>query len=526
MQALRAFVRRPSASLLVAGLAALGAAAVATVLSPAIPLIHDEFSYLLQADTFLHGRLGNPPLPYWRHFDTMHVLQQPTYASKYPPLQGAILALGVLVAGRPYVGVWISFALACAALVWMLRAFVPPGWALTGGLLVALAGQPVLDWGVSYWGGAGALLGGALVYGAGRRLLEDLRAPRARALALWLGAGLALLSFSRPFEGAIASLPLAALLGVRLARRSAAGARARVLLPLVCALALTGAANAYYDYRVTGSPWTLPYVLHARAYFPAPEFLFLSERPRPSYSDAALEVFHVGVAGVPYRERRDLAGFLVGAREKFLTYWTFFPCAVLSLSLLGLVRAYRDRWVAAAGASLLLVAFALLVETYERPHYAAPALPLLVFLLVRGAAEIWKLRPAWLWRALVAVVLAGSLAEQGLGGLAIASYKEASPLNVRAHLEQALVESGGKHLVLVRYRPFPHHNPHEEWVYNGADLDAAPVIFARELAPERNRELIAHFADRTAWLLRPDLDAEPGAAQGWHGRIDPYPAAP
>jgi hypothetical protein len=45
----------------------------------------------------------------------------------------------------------------------------------------------------------------------------------------------------------------------------------------------------------------------------------------------------------------------------------------------------------------------------------------------------------------------------------------------------------------------PHHNVHDDYVHNAADIDSSPVVWARDMGPEKNAGLVQYFRSRKVW---------------------------
>lgn len=482
-------------------LAALLPVAIRLALLPALPVpvpqAHDEFSYLLAADTLAHGRLTNPSPPLASFFESIHILVRPSYASIYPPAQGLALAIGKLTTGCAWAGVLLGIAFMTASVCWMLQVWVGPVWALVGTSLLIVRLDIFSYWANSYWGGAVAACGGALVLGAAPRVME--RPSFARSVLLGIGVGI--LANSRPFEGAVFTALVACLVLGKFRRIP-------IVWPAIAIVLLTIAFIGYYSFRITGSPFLPPYILYRRMAAIAPHFTFLSPRPvQPHWDYMALRDFYLS-EWRDYEAARARPAF--AALNSAQVYWRFYVGLLFTLPLVAALRDRRARCLFGLLIAFFLIALA--TQVWHSPHYAAPSTGLVFLMVAMGMERLraWSIAGRrigpWLSRTLIVasvifMLRIGSVhAARDPGSRWIGWANRAQGFNREPVLRQ--LPPRQRHLIVVRYGL--RHDPNQEWVYNDADIEQARVVWARDKGPFANGELLRHFGDRRIWLLRPD----------------------
>jgi hypothetical protein len=480
-----------------------------------IPYVMDEFSYLLAGDTFAHGRVTNLTQPMRVHFETFYVQQHPTYMSIYPPAQGAFLALGKIIFGHPIYGVWLSSALMCAAICWMLYAWVSPRWALIGGLVAVLQFGIFTYWSQSYWGGAVAAMGGALIAGAMPRVFKYQRLRD----VLILGLGIGVLVNTRPLEGILIGIPLGCLVLPWKIKWRAVDKRRflkNVVLPLGLLILTVALLTGNYNKKITGNAWVFPHVLYSKLYTTIPLFLWQPLYPAVHYDHQVFADYVKKYAVIYYHEKRTSHGFIHDIQEDgfWLSMFFFgFPLAVPSLPILLQFFFHHKTALRFWAALVILLSVCAAMTCSTKPHYFAPFTCLAVLLIVlglRGLAAL-KFRQVNLGGIFVIFLLTFQLflniiltpalpVVKSLARNAGISRNNLPPFFTRERLKRILIKSGGKYLVIVTYPPT--HNYFFEWVYNDSDIDHSPIVWARNMGADHNNRLFEYFKDRKVLFIQ------------------------
>lgn len=470
-----------------------------------IPTTSDDFSYVLLGDTLAHLRLANPMHPMRRFFETVFVLQEPTYSSIYPLGQALFLAFGQVFFHHPWAGVLIATGALSALSYWALRAWTEPAWALAGGFYVALQFGPLNQWTNTYWGGAVSALAGCLVFGAIPRLW---RSPNRRDAAL-LGVGCALQILTRPFESvllALAIAPPAILLMIRHRRRVAAV----TVLAVMPAFALTLLQNE----AVTGSWTQIPYMLSRYQYGIPANFTFQpNARPhRPLNREQQVD----------YQAQSDVHGdtpetpwtYLVrlASRIRFGRFFLMTPLLLALPFFLPDLRHRRYRWAAGC---ILIFALGTNIYPYFYPQYVAATTVLIVLIALLGIQRLSRLSKGGADAARILAIFCAAwfvfwygfhlFGNDTLFGV-LDTWESWDFVNFgdtenRRAFDRKLAETPGPQLVFVRLGP---RHLMREWIHNEADIDGARVVWALDLGPEEDAKLIAYYPKRKAWLAEPD----------------------
>src|SRR5439155_15670108 len=297
----------------------------------------------------------------------------------------------------------------------------------------------------------------------------------------------------------------------------------RIVLPVAAVLSLTVVAMLYYFWRTTGSPFHTPYLINLATYNPVPFFPWPSIKPWPVYHHAVMQRFYTGWSLNMYETARHHP--IVSAMIKAFMLWFFFigPLFTIPILMLGLAlpRGFSFKDIRPRTRFLLLIAavtlFAILLPTFANPHYAAPLVCVIYALLLAALQTMrhWRCHGHPTWLAIVRAVPVLAIALLLLRTAAPVLHLQESQHETwcspwtqlwdRARVQTQIDNLSGRHLLLVRYGP--EHDTAASWVYNAADIDNSKVVWANDMGPDQNQELIDYFKDRKIWLV--DADAMP-----------------
>ncbi|MEO5800457.1 MAG: glycosyltransferase family 39 protein [Gemmatimonadales bacterium] len=458
----------------------------------AVPVIHDEAAYLLQADLFAKGHWAQPSPPAAEAFTQPAVLVTPVLAPKMPPGHALLLIPGMLLHAPGLMPMLLVGATA-ALLALLVRRLAGASAAILS-LVLWLTQGGQARWRASYFSENTTTLLWLLGWWALWRWRDSGRTRWLLLVAAATGWG----AITRPLTMLVFAIPvgIVVLIDVVRTRRWAQLGWAMALGTLV--LMLVPLQN-----RMTLGRWNRsPLTLYTRQYIPfdkvgfgldttPPEFTMPGPLVRGNDRFIALHREHQPAA-LP----RILQGRLRVWFSANFGVWRrlFVPLAILALCFLP-----RAAWLGVASWAGLYLAYLGYAHEPAWALYYAEATT--VSAAVIGIGLAW-----WLFSAV------GGARSTAMGVLVAAlifcwaipdlqRWHDAIREPQRPEQEfRASVEalSPGKSLVFLRYSAT--HDPHTSFLRNVADPVDAPLITAFDLGPESRASIRAAFPDRSAFV--------------------------
>ncbi len=434
-----------------------------------------------------------PSAPHW---EQLLVLQAPTNKGRHPIAQEAAALAIAVSGGSPRVAAALALAGAALSLGWLLGRRPGSRFGIDA-LITALALLAVCHgqaWQIRDPHPFLILAFSALALG-GWLELQDPAAKKGKALLLGAGLSGLLLSFPALFVCFVAGAAVDLLLRrVLRGRVSVPGSRLAPALLAVAALPVLGTllALALRNQAVVGSPWTSPAAYYFETKTSAPVWFWDGLRPPPENLD-------------PVLERYD---------ELIMVPRSAWPAPVYKLWL--------ERLAAGAhqAGGLVLAGLALLVVLSGGTKPASTRIPVLLLLGTAVMALLYYPPNSLWWTFLTAPILwlvavgcdrAAPSPRQIAAAILFQLFAfgwgpQIKPLGseyfFKARMDEIAAkirETPGRHLVLANFDDSA--DGRLETADLPRDWDAYTILYARDLKPEQNAQLVASFPGRTAWSI-------------------------
>ncbi len=474
---------------------------------PLIPLWHDEYMFLLQAQMLARLRLWMPAHPLGDFFDTFYVFTRPVYASQSFPGASLMYAPAALLGWAFWITPILLAGLSVGTLyVLMTRLIHPLAGILAATILLSssvfrcmsikpMAAVPamlLLMWMVLAW----------LKWRDGRKW---------RYVYL-MGVCAGWCAITRPADALAVALPVGLGLILPLRREPVKVMRALALL-LVGALPFLVLLGVF-NLGVTGHLGKTPFSYYNEIYEPQIGFKPQVFNPdlRPASTVTQKQLFYYAWLW-PYVKVHQPARFVgewIHQRLPILILYAVgsgLLVVLMPLGLLGLTTGPRRAM--AGGFFLFLLVY--LYYTIFLNTYAVVIIPIGCMFVGLGVQQ--------LERRLAHVPQLVDLPWALAMGLSVASFAivrpgvqddplqiEARQVQLAAHLREQIPTRA---VVQFRFHPddMAHESVHDEPVFN-ADVawpDDADIIRAHDLGPERNAEVVNYYAarqpDRSIYLF-------------------------